>query len=120
MPFKVNRGAPLVAASLVLGSLYYVQVHDERNRADCQAELNSIFVENIRIRADLAAEADNLTSGLLLGLGEFTLPVNPTPAQVARSVEGYTRLYTEYAQKTEANRMARLARPIPDLRDRCK
>jgi hypothetical protein len=96
-----RAGAIIVAIALASGTLYAVQVYDERAKASCQARFNEAFAEQLTVRS-------RVTRSLLEGMGDaFVQKPSKDPKVQAARLAAFLMLFSEYKKE--------IAHPLPAI-----
>lgn len=104
--------------AVLLGIFSGWQVYTDSEQAECQAQYNLAFTEQLRIRSNLAVASDQAQSALLLGVSRLVAqPASDNPKiQSARAAE-FRQLFTTFDEavvKAEKSRQETPLPPIPD------
>jgi hypothetical protein len=111
-----HLGGLLVVLAVILGSTYAVQVHNEREQAECQSEYNQAFSQQSAIRSQISTDSDNAKTALLQGVGTaLALPPTTDPATQSQRAKDFLQLFTTYNQEVQRVADERQANPLPPL-----
>lgn len=96
-----RAGAIIVAIALASGTLYAVQVYDERAKVSCQARFNEAFAEQLTVRS-------RVTRALLEGIGDALVqkPSKDKKVQAERT-KAFLMLFSDYKRE--------IAKPLPAI-----
>ena len=110
-----------VILALALGGFSGWQVHTDSQRAECQAQYNLAFTEQLRIRADLSAVSDGAQSDLLRGVSRLiSLPPSSKPAVQASRTKDFRKLFSDFDAAVIRADKARRETPLPVIPDCAK
>lgn len=105
----------MVLAAVLLGASYFVQVHQESERADCQARFNAAFAANLTLRSQLSGQRQDAEDNLLTTVSSLVLHPAVTAADKQREALDYVAAFESYAKATAEYNAAKDAHPLPEL-----
>lgn len=108
-------GPLLMVAAVLLGLSYFFQVHEEQERASCQAKFNSAFASNLTIRSQLSGQRQDAEDTLLTTVSALVLHPATTAADKAREGQDFTKAFQTYEAATAAYNLQRDTNPLPPL-----
>lgn len=119
LPDFVTRhvGALFVGLAVLSGVLFYGNVREQADRADCQAKYNVAFAESLSLRSKFSGDRQNAVDEVIAGVGRLIANPPKTPAEQKKAGEEYVRLFTNFDKVSRANEAARTANPLPTLPD---
>lgn len=102
--------------AVLLGIFSGYQVYADSERSECQARFNVAFSEQVRIRSDISARADQAQSALLLGVSRLISlpPTQDHKVQLARAAE-FRELFKTFDAAVDRVEKARADNPLPEL-----
>lgn len=115
---KLNRhaGAFMILLALGLGATYAVNLHQEQNRTDCQAEYNLAFATQIKVRSSLSAASDKAQTDLIAGVGSLVAaPPTKDAKELARRGMQYRNLFLDFNKVVDQVEKDRAATPLPEF-----
>lgn len=113
-----RAGSVLVILAMAMGGLYLVAVHQESERAACQAGYNQAFAVQLTERSKLSARSDQAQSDLLSGVSK-ALVARPTadPKVAAERRAAFLKLFSAFDKAAADVERARAETPLPTIPD---
>lgn len=110
-----HKGTLWVVGALLAGGAYAYQVNDEHNRASCQAQYNTAFAEQAKIRSKISAASDAAQTDLIAGVGKLILaPPSTNPEVLKKRGATYRSLFVEFNRVVDQVEKDRAATPLPE------
>lgn len=108
-------GIAIIIVALLAGGSYFKQVHDEQDRATCQAQYNAAFAQNLQIRSELSGARQDAEDNLLTTVASLVLHPAVTAADKARESQDFIHAFQTYEDATAAYNAQKDHNPLPPL-----
>lgn len=114
---RLNRfgGPVLIAIAIILGGLYFLQVHEESERSTCQASYNTAFATNLQIRSTLSAQRQDAEDALLSSITTLVLHPAVTAAEKTAANQAFLTAFQNYQAADAAYTAQKDANPLPPI-----
>lgn len=117
MPGKLHKymGVFVMIGALLIGGTYFYQVHEESDRAACQAEFNQAFAANLTIRSQLSGQRQDAEDALLTTVSALVLHPAVSAADKLKESQDFTQAFQTYQDATSAYNAQKANNPLPAL-----
>lgn len=112
---RKHVGALSMILALLVGGTYFYQVHQESDRAACQAQFNQAFSANLSIRSQLSGQRQDAEDALLTTVSVNVLHPATTAAGKLKQSQEFTQAFQTYEDATSAYNAQKAANPLPSI-----
>lgn len=114
---RLNRfgGPVLIALAVILGGLYFLQVHEESERSTCQASYNTAFAQNLTVRSQLSNARQDAEDALLSSITVLVLHPAVTTTEKAAATTAFVTAFQNYQAADAAYTAQKDANPLPPI-----
>ena len=112
-----SGNALFVGLAILMSGLYYINVHQQDQRAQCFSDYNTAFAQTSDTLRSFSNQRQDAVDMVILGIGDIILnPPDPKDKKaVAAAEKKYVGLFTTYATANADYKKAREENPLPKL-----